>query len=132
MINHYLPRWLLGHFRGTGLYELDIASGNVGRRSIEKAGSGDDLWPAEIEKCVMGNPDNDSAQVYRKCIAGKSHIVLAVEERQKFARWLATFIPRVPSTLRDYGRMIQETRDDPKRGVVVLHEHRQEVLALAP
>ena len=60
MITHFLPQWLLRRF-GTPLYELYIYTGKIDPRTIRKAGSGDDLWPEDIEKELMGTHDNDAA-----------------------------------------------------------------------
>jgi hypothetical protein len=128
MITHYIPQWLLRRF-GTRVYELDIHTGVIEPRTIRRAGSGEDLWPEELEKDLMGTHDNDAARVVRYWINGKRRIILPEVQRRTLALWLALFMPRVPNAFRDIARMVQEAREDPQIAVDLLYEKRREALA---
>ena len=139
MNTHYLPRWLLKRFRGATLFQLDVMTGKIESRSIENAGSGDDLWPGDIETGVMKPPDNKAAQIFRKKIAGHDgasagvpvtddEIVLTEVEQKDFAVWLTLFLPRVPKALKDLETLAAKVRDDPGFAMSLVYQHPEAIV----
>lgn len=92
---HYIPEWVLKKFRDPVLFELDIFTGITTRRNPMRAGSGQDLWPEDIED-QLGVYDNAAAQIFRKKIANRDSINLTEHEKLQFAKWLSQFAVRVP------------------------------------
>jgi hypothetical protein len=127
MVTHFVPQWLLKRF-GSPLYELDIFTGRVERRNVRGAASGDDLWPEQIEKDLMGTHDNDAAQVFRYSINGKRRIVLTSTERRTVALWLALFMARVPNTAEDFKLMSQDVANDPELVIQLMYKRQSETL----
>ena len=116
-ITHYLPRWLLKKFRQPALFELDIFTGEVERRSVENAGSDQDLWPDDIER-GLGPHDNQASRIYRNQIEGQQRIVLTDSERKDFALWLAHFYVRVPATREKIRHHLDEQKENPEPAVI--------------
>jgi hypothetical protein len=115
---------------GTPLWELDIDAGTIEARSIRNAGSGSDLWPADIEEGLMGTHDNDAARVFRYWINGQRRIVLPDEQRRILALWLALFLPRGPKTSENLNRMNRHLRDNPEVAIGLFYQQRVDVLAM--
>lgn len=130
MITHYVPQWLLDQFRERKLFELDKGTGQIAVRSLRKAGSGDDIWPEEIERELMTPHDTKAHRIFRTRIVGHDKVVLGPDDRLEFATWLALFMPRVPYTLANLRQMSDDVRTNPNVPIELLMERKAEVLAV--
>lgn len=124
---HYLPEWLLWKFRQPALYELDIFTGRSAQRKPKKAGSAPDLWPADIEHGLSIH-DNEAARIYRNRIHEKERIVLSASERRDFARWLAQFFVRVPTTLENIRHLLEQEKKNPVIAIKAMYKSRAHIL----
>lgn len=124
---HYLPEWLLKAFRLPVLYELDIFTGKIEQRNPRKAGSGVDLWAADIED-RLSVYDNQAAQIYRNKIRGQPRIALSQSERRDFALWLTHFHTRTPQTRDEIRDLRDREMENPNLVSELLSENRDEFL----
>lgn len=109
-------------------YEGNIITGEVLPRAVQKAASGDDLWPEDVETTLMGSHDNAASRVYRYSIGNRRRIRLSSNDRLVFAKWLALFMPRVPSTAESINNAVTDTSAHLALTLEVLRENRPEVL----
>jgi hypothetical protein len=124
---HYIPEWLLWKFRQPLLYELDIFTGATNIRNPKKAGSGQDLWPEDIENGLTVH-DTQAARIYRNKIAGQTRIALSDAEQFDFALWLSQFYIRIPATREDFRRMLEEEKKSGKTLLDVVAARRADIL----
>lgn len=130
MITHFLPQFLMERFRRGGLFELEISTGTIRQRSLKNAGSGDDLWPAEIEMGMMGEYDDAASKILRAKVWDRNRIDLMLADREALGCWLALFMPRVPIVLETFIKVREEFDANPELAVQVMYDNPQEVLAI--
>ncbi len=121
---HYIPEWVLKRFRDPILLELDIFTGLTKPRNPGRAGSGQDLWPEDIEDGLSVH-DNAAARIFRNKINGREAIFLTHDERMQFALWLSQFAVRVPDIREHFRHHLEEERKNPEfiRNVVRKNVH---------
>jgi len=102
-------------------FQLDIQTGRICQIGLGKAGSGEDLWPQDIEDDVM-SADSPAATVYQRKIQGQNRIILTAKEKFTFASWLALFMMRTPSTLKAINEMTESVNTNPAAMIPFLFE----------
>jgi hypothetical protein len=124
IITHYLPQFVLKHFRDTALYELDKSTSQITVRNVRKSGQEIDLYPPALENGLFREMDNAAARIFREKLYGKErrHIAISDREKRVLSEWLLLFAVRIPLNLEICEAQAREWNNSPAHSIEVLKE----------
>jgi hypothetical protein len=124
MHNHYLPQFLLRGFDdGEGLWQFDIHTGNLERRSVEKAGQRRHFYSVKIETGLLQRIDSEAGAIFSNGLFDKrGRCQFSREEHWQLCRWLALFAMRTPETFEHFKAHVEQAKSNPEQMVDVIRD----------
>lgn len=127
MHNHYLPKFLLRGFADQdGLWQFDIHTGNLERRSPEKAGQRRHFYSVELETGLLQTIDGEAGAIFARGLVGNDgRIMVSAQDRQQLARWLALFVLRSPESFENFKSHVATAAKNPDDFVNFLYDDKE-------
>ncbi len=127
MHHHYLPKFLLRRFADQdGLWQFDIHTGNLERRSPENAGQRRHFYSVELETGLLQRIDSEAGAIFaRELVDNNGHVLVTAQERQQLARWLALFVMRSPELFENFKSHVESAAKNPDEIVSLIYDDKE-------